>query len=62
MDKEPQDTARKPSVVYDLKMPAYGYRDDRGQTRTVDVDRPKENGFKLNCLANLTVKQSATAQ
>lgn len=56
MDKKTQATTQKPSVVYDLKMPSYGYRDDRGQSRTVDIERPKAGGFKLNCLANLAVK------
>ena len=56
MDKKAQEDHRKPSVVYDLKMPTYGYRDERGQSRTVDVDGPKSRGPKLNCLANLSVK------
>jgi hypothetical protein len=53
MVKKTQEAPRKPSVVYDLKMPAYGYRDDRGQSRTVDVDGPKVGELKLTCLANL---------
>lgn len=56
MNKKTQPTTQKPSVVYDLKMPAYGYRDARGQSRTVDIERPKAGGLKLNCLANLVVK------
>lgn len=55
MDKKIQEAPRKPSVVYDLKMPVYGYRDDRGQARTVDAERPRVEGFKLDCLANLTL-------
>ena len=53
MVKKGQEAPRKPSVVYDLKMPVYGYRDDRGQARTIDMDRPKAEGLKLNCLSNL---------
>ncbi len=55
MVKEAQVAPRKPSVVYDLKMPTYGYRDDRGQARTLDIDRPKTEGPKLNFLSNISV-------
>ena len=52
--QEAQEAPRRPSVVYDLKMPVYGYRDDSGQSRTLDIDRPKIEGLKLNCLSNLS--------
>lgn len=54
VEKQPKD-AGKPRVVYDIKMPAYGYRDERGEARTVDVSAPKAAGLKLDCLANLTL-------
>lgn len=54
MDSKGPAKPREPSVVYDMRMPNYRYRDDRGESRTVGVDRPKSEGFKLDCLANLT--------
>ena len=54
MESKDQKAGRKPSVVYDLSMPSYRYRDDRGEARTVGADRPKSEGFKMDCLANLT--------
>lgn len=54
VEKQPKD-AGKPRVVYDIKMPAYGYRDERGEARTIDVSAPKASGLKLDCLANLTL-------
>jgi len=55
MDDKTRTTARKPSVVFDLKMPSFLYRDDRGEAKTVGVDRPKQGDFKVDCLANLSV-------
>lgn len=53
MVDKPNSKAPKPRVVYDVKMPAYGYRDDKGQSRTVDVVPMKAAAPKLDCLANL---------
>lgn len=55
MVKKHQQDARKPKVVYDVKMPAYGYRDEKGQSRTIDIVRPKPADLKLDCLANLPI-------
>jgi hypothetical protein len=54
MDRKAQEAPRKPSVVYDIKMPVYVYRDDPALSKTVDAGQPKSDNFKLNCLANLT--------
>lgn len=54
VEKHPKD-GRKPQVVYDVKMPAYVYRDERGKSVTLDVVRPKQSEFKLDCLSNLPV-------
>lgn len=55
MDSKGPAKPHAPSVVYDLRMPNYRYRDDRGEARTVGVERPKSDGFKHDCLANLTL-------
>lgn len=55
MDSKTHTTARKPSVVFDLKMPSFAYRDDRGEAKTVGADRPKQGDFKVDCLANFSL-------
>lgn len=55
METKAPATNREPSVVYDVRMPSYHYRDDRGESRTVGVERPKADSFKLDCLANFTL-------
>ena len=55
MDNNAPKSPRKPSVVYDLRMPGYRYRDDRGEAKTVGVERPKDVAVKFDSLGNLTL-------
>lgn len=55
MDDKTKTAARRPSVVFDLKMPDFRYRDDRGEAKTVGVERRSSDDFKIDCLANLAI-------
>lgn len=44
---------KRPRVVFDVKMPSYGYRN--GEEHSLSVDRKRETTLKLptDCLSNL---------
>lgn len=45
----------KVALVYDLTMPKYQYRDEQGESVTVDLKAPRETRLRSEALSNLAL-------